>query len=349
MKLAVAGLCLLGLIAAACAAVLVNGLRGSTVLVVPGKEKVEDKVDVGVLYVTRPVAAMTVVDGSMVTTKIMPRKDAPAGYLTSSIEVVGKVISTPLVAGQPFTKSCFADLSGPRQLAAVIPKGKRAVGISVTDYAGLEGLIYPGSMVDVMVSFKAADGGTPQTHRDAITTTLLENIQVLAFDQQTVVSPGKVMGEEGYRSGGARRVTLLVDTKQAKAVEIGMEQGVLSLALRNPLDGGDADKESVSVHSIMGDEPPIGLRVPPAELNKAWEATLKTVMGTFGKSEADKQSTTRPAIEVVAPHWDTTILHGTQVETRSFPLPASATEKQGTGEKQGSGDDRLQALGSDHN
>ncbi|MDB5293227.1 MAG: hypothetical protein JWL69_4468 [Phycisphaerales bacterium] len=345
MKLAVVGLCLLGVIAAACAAFLVNGLRGTTVLAVASHDheiKIEQNPDVSVLYVTRPVAAMTVVDGSMVTSKLMPKKDAPIGYVTSSVEVVGKIVSTPLVAGQPFTKACFAEMTGPRQLAAVIPKGKRAVGISVTDYAGLEGLIYPGSMVDVMVSFRASDGGSAMTHRDATTTTLLENIQVLAFDQQTVVSPGRLVGEgDGQiRAGGSRRVTLLVDTKQAKALEIGMEQGTLSLALRNPLDSGDADKESVSVHSLMGDEPPIGLRVPPAELGKAWDATLRTVMGPFGKRAdgGDKGPDTRPA---EAPHWDTTVLHGTQVEVRSFPLPAPGAGKQGSTEE------RAQVLGPD--
>ncbi|MDB5172570.1 MAG: hypothetical protein JWO87_2989 [Phycisphaerales bacterium] len=344
MKFAVAGLCLLGIIAAACAAVLVNGLRQSTVVAAPMKEKAEDGSDVVVLYVTRPVAAMTVVDGNMVTTKLVPRKEAPPGYMTNSVDVVGKVLSTPLVAGQPFTKNCFATMGGPRQLAAVIPKGKRAVGILVTDYAGLEGLIYPGSMVDVMVSFRASDGGTLQTRRDALTTTLLENIQVLAFDQQTVVSPGRVVGEGdgSIRAGGSRRVTLLVDTKQAKALEIGMDQGTLSLALRNPLDAGDGDKESVSVHSLMGDEPPIGLGVPSAELNKVWESTLKAVMGPFKRMDLEKtaMAETRPADPPPTPHWDTTVLHGTQVETRSFPLPGAPAEKKGTG------DEGVQALGS---
>ena len=58
-------------------------------------------------------------------------------------------------------------------------------------------------------------------------------------------------------------MTLLVDTKQAKALSLAMDQGTLSLALRNPLDGSETDKEIVSVHSLIGDVPPIALHQAP--------------------------------------------------------------------------------------
>lgn len=319
MKLAIAGLCFLGIVAAACAAVVVNGLRIPAMMTTMNSPKIENEsAEVGVLFVTRTLSAMTVVDGSMVSTKTMLRQNAPAGYLTNPTEVVGKIISTPLAGGQPFTKNCFADISGPRQLAAVIPRGKRAVGISVTEYGGLDGLIYPGSIVDVMVSFRPADGGTAQTHRDAVTTTLIENIQVLAFEQQTVVSPGKVGdAEENNKSHGQRRVALLVDTRQAKALELAMDQGTLSLALRNPLDSTDGDRDAVSVRSIMG-EP----------LNPA-----PTV-----NPEARPLPATQPAT-VEVPHWDTMIIRGQKVEIRSFPLPPSKDDPAQEGQRTDAGKD----------
>jgi Flp pilus assembly protein CpaB len=312
MKLAIAGLCLLGIVAAACAAVVVNGLRFQTMVMGPSTPKVDDQAEVVVLYVTRTLSAMTVVDGSMVSTKTMRRVEAPAGYITNPIDVVGKIISTPLAGGQPFTKSCFADVSGPRQLAAVIPRGKRAVGISVSDYAGLDGLIYPGSIVDVMVSFRSADSGSNASRHDAVTTTLLENIQVLAFEQQTVVSPGKV-GEGEDRARGTRRVALLVDTKQSKTLELAMEQGTLSLALRNPLDSSEGNKDAVSIRNIIGD-PANGAGSPTVDSTGASQPESDAVAAAFSSGP-----TTRP--DAHGHYWDTTIIRGRQIETRSFALP----------------------------
>ena len=65
----------------------------------------------------------------------------------------------------------------------------------------------------------------------------------LAIEQQTVVSPGKTVSEMenvSSRATDVRCVTLLVDSRQANALQLAMEQGVLSLALRNPLDATGA-------------------------------------------------------------------------------------------------------------
>jgi pilus assembly protein CpaB len=347
MKIAIACLCLLGIAAAACAAFLISGLAPTATG--PARslfvtEKPETNPSVVVLYATRGIPAMTVVDGGMVESKSMPRAQAPAGYLASATDVVGKVASRSLALGQPFTQDCFGDLSGPRLFAGVIPKGKRAVGISVTDYAGLEGLIYPGSTVDVMVSFKP-DG---QSQRETVTTTLIEKVQVLAFDRQTIVSPGRTMMDvDASHSGSTRHVTLLVDSKQSKALELGMEQGTLSLALRNPMDSGESDKEAVTVRNLMGEEQPTAAQMPAPETVRAWATALHEAMSLFRGEDSNKAApATQPVAPVAAvvsappaptvsappavsalppppPHWETLFIHGDQVETLSFEMPAS--------------------------
>ena len=332
MKLAIAALCFLGLIAAACAAVLVNGLRVTPVATAPAAtDKPNENPDVRVLFATRNAPAMTVIDGSMVTTRVMPRSEAPKDYIADPVEVVGRVASQQVVAGQPFIKSSFSDASHPRQLATIIPPGKRAVTISVADYAGLEGLLFPGSMVDVMVSFKPTDQGT--RWREALTVTLLQNIQVLALDHQTVLSPGKMLDEVGSRSGGSRRVTLLVDTKQAKALELAMDQGTLSLSLRNPLDTAETDKEIVSVHSLIGDVPPIALHDSPTlgiNTNNPFQAVLAALAARDLAMRDTPNMLPQPGGQpaqaakpepVKPPHWDITVIHGGTSETHSFPMP----------------------------
>jgi pilus assembly protein CpaB len=292
MKLAVIGLCLLGAVAAACAALLVNSLRLQAANARLATSVVHD---VSVLYASRAMPAMTVVDSSYVVPKTITTDKAPKSYLSNPTEVVGKVLSRPIAEGEHFTPDAFAESGNGQQVAAVIPAGKRAVGIAVSNYAGLEGLLSPGSMVDVMVSLKPGDGAEG-ARRDALTTTLLENIQVIAIEQQTVVSPKSVIpeGSSGSRSNDTHCITLLVDSRQAKILELAMEQGTLSLALRNPLDTSSADREAVWLRSLTGHDP-FGNGPTPVPT----------------KLETQKQT---------GPTWDIVIMRSGSAETKSFPI-----------------------------
>ncbi len=319
MKWAVIGLFLLGSIAAMCAALLVNAMRAQAASTHMPDAATTAPAEITILVAKRPLQPMTVIESSVVSSKTIRIEQAPAHYLTSSIEVVGRVLAKPVVEGQPFTTACFTDAGPSQQVAAVIPTGKRAVGIAVTNYAGLEGLLYPGSMVDVLVSLKAGEGASGADRREAVTTTLLENVQVLAIEQQTVVSPGRTVNEMDNtgRAGDTRSVTLLVDSRQAKALQLGMEQGILSLALRNPLDASSADTELVWLHSLTGQDPKLaGNKIVPAPAELAPPAPVAMAPATAPAEE--KLSIKEP------PHWDTVIMRAGAMETKSFPMPGAS-------------------------
>jgi len=205
-------------------------------------------------------------------------------------------------------------------------------------------LLFPGSMVDVMVSFKQADHGTGW--REALTTTLLQGIQVLALDKQSVLSPGKMMDEVTSRQANSRRITLLVDTKQAKALELAMDQGTLSLALRNPLDNGDTDKELVSVHSIIGDVPPIALHENPSDgglnlANSIQSMLAALALRDLGARDLRKDPSNPPGVQLSkpqqeapsTPQWDVTVIHGFAAEKQSFPMPGTRIVMDTSGSK----------------
>src|SRR5687768_3285946 len=121
MKWAIIGLTVLGIAAAGCAALLVSALRaGSTQRVA----KVDS--DIQVLYAKQPLDAMTVVDGSMVATKVVPRSTAPQDAISDPVQVVGRVLMVPVLTGQAFTSTFFASESN-ASVAAAVGKGKRAV------------------------------------------------------------------------------------------------------------------------------------------------------------------------------------------------------------------------------
>jgi pilus assembly protein CpaB len=322
MKWAITGLTVLGIAAAACAALLVSALRAGSFT---GQRQAKDlEGEVQVIYAKVALESMTVVDGSMVSSKTVKRSEAPPKSIADPVQVVGRVLTVAMLPGQAFTGECFAaDRSA--SLAAAVGKGKRAVGISVSDYAGLEGLLYPGSVVDVFLTLKSEQSSVLKNqHRNALTTTLLERVQVLAVEAKSVVSGSAdtvgtdTAAESLNRPGRTRRVTLLVDTKQAKALQLGMEQGTLSLALRNPLDTGSADRDQVSLRSILG------LKDEPVETGpSAWERMLAAAVNasTQMAKNAPRPKTADPFAAPAAPtKWETTVIRGDKTQTYSFPL-----------------------------
>jgi len=136
------------------------------------------------------------------------------------------------------TDSCFVAEGAGSHLAAAIPHGMRAVTISVSSKSMPDSiLLYPGCVVDVLVAYRLS---TKATDGQALSTTMLRGIQVIAVAGESVISNPDVEGTTSVakKSNTSRGtlVTLLVDTKQAEALQLAIENGNISLSIRNPLD-----------------------------------------------------------------------------------------------------------------
>lgn len=325
MKLAVAGLLFLGVLAALCAAVLVGTLRIGTM---PAQASAGRDTEVTILLAARDLPAMALIPADGVTIKTVPQSKAPQGYLTNPVQVVGKVLAVPVVQGQPFSTASFAAEGVGAMLAASLHDGKRAVGIPVTDCSGLEGLLYPGSIVDVVASFKPSTSSDGQVSHGPLSITVLQGVEVLAIEKQTIVSPNAEKGADAdalSRNGNAiRRVTLLVDSHQARVVQLAAQEGTLSLALRNPLDSTPDVGKAVSLREVMG-EPERPRVQEPSLLDRAvatWVAYGQRMKNQPPPAPV-AAPTTRPAT------WDTIVMHGQTVETRSFPLSWAQADERG--------------------
>lgn len=204
--------------------------------------------DVEILVAKNDLATGTTVRAEHFDTKSVSRTDAPDGFYSEPTQVVGKVLTVPVVEGQALTKAVFPKEGSGAQLASMLPAGKRAVNISLSDYEGLEGLLYPGSVVDVLAYFKL----DKSDHiGDAVSTTLLQNVEVLAVENLTVGSNanGKEAAKRSNSSSTKRAlVTLLVDSQQAEALQLAMKYGAVSLAMRNPTDNEELDTQATLLH-----------------------------------------------------------------------------------------------------
>ena len=175
--------------------------------------------------------------------------------MTNPVQAIGKMLSVPVKRGQSLSRRNLVPEGTGKELAVrAIENGMRAVSISLMDYAALQGLLYPGSLVDVMASFRGTSNSG--TRRDAFSLTLLQGVQVLAVEDQTVVSSPKEK-EEGAKGGRESRagskkflVTLKVDPEEAQALQLAMQYGVLSLSLRNPLDRTPVGRPRIQLRDL---------------------------------------------------------------------------------------------------
>jgi pilus assembly protein CpaB len=311
MKVAVICLVLFGLIAAACAAVLIATMARPAGPATPTAANVEQEVDV--LVAARELQPMSVVDTTAVIVKKVPKSQVPPNALLNAVQVVGKVLTDRMLADQAFTKSCFAREGTGVYLATAVPPGKRAMSITLTDWSGMAGLLYPGSVVDVLVSYKTLGLDPRRTESELRATTLLQGLQVLAIGSQSIADENYQDKEAGAMAQRGqmnfRMVTLLVDPKQAEILQLAMQAGSVSLSMRNPLDAEHEARRLTRAREISPD---------------GGMATLLTAGDDpFNENSAPPRVAVKKAAPPPPPSnaWETTIIRGKTSSTRTFPLP----------------------------
>jgi pilus assembly protein CpaB len=185
------------------------------------------------------VAAVNIPRGGTITaeqikTRNFPKDLAPQGVLVRLEDAVDRVALQPLADNEPVLDVRLAPKGSGRGLAALVPSGMRAFTIQTPNVAaGVAGFVLPGNKVDVLLTMSDM-GGDDQTG-GGVTTTLLQNLEILAVDQRIdAPAENKVDGAD------LRSVTLLVTPDQAAQLDLGQNRGTLHLSLRNHQDDAAA-------------------------------------------------------------------------------------------------------------
>ena len=313
-SIAVAILLVLGFVAAVAAAVLVVFMR------LPDMETVQQAAqpdpEVTVLVAASDLPARTVLDMDNVTETRVARTEAPSNHFTNVNDVAGRMLAVPVSEGQPLTSRLFPAPGSGYQLAGLLPSGMRAVSVSLPGSAGLDGLLYPGSVVDVLAGFRLTGQDALGT---AVSTTLLENIQVLAVENMAVTSEEYGETDTATGSGGGSRgslkVTLMVTSEQAEAVQLATEHGYVSLALRNP-----QDEEPIVRDATLLNQGQLArfAEVMEARRSASMLAALEAAQPE-PEPEPEPEPTPAPAPSPPPrPSIEIDILRGTVTETKSF-------------------------------
>ncbi len=303
----------LGFIAAVSAAVLVAGLRQTDG---PGNRQPEEAQKITIVTASRQLKAMSVVEGKAVELSTIDKEARPEGAMTAPEQVIGKVLAVKVNKGQAFTRNCFVTEGSGPQMAAILGEGKRAVSISLPAHSGLRGLLYPGCLVDVLLCTEADIPGEKRK-KNLVSLPLLQGVQVLAVGNQTLFTKNGT-GEDEPNSSSRRRgrliVTLMVSPDQAQALQLGQDQGELSLTMRNPFDDMQIDSNPLALRDVTDGIADLKTSDMPGFALHRTTPTLPDETQPAGSQRSRAQ-------------WEITVIRGEQTETEFFNRSASGEER----------------------
>ncbi len=321
MRWAIISLVLLGVLAAVCVAVLVATLPH---LMGGGADSAmaSQDPDVAVVVATGDLSAQSQVGAESVAVIMVSPSDVPESSYRQALDVIGKVLDVPVIEGQVFEQSQFATTGSRAQMAGIMEANGRLVALTLPDYAGLRGRLYPGAIVDVLAAFD------PTRETEPVSTTLLQGIRIMEVDGQTVYSGAGPSLEEGgvvQRASRHMLVVVQVTPEQAQTLLLAQENGTISLAMRNPTDMAAADVEPTRFSQLIGeDAPEVALQTLPHLPSPLAPSQAPASARPAQPTEADPVESATPAETSTEPEespaWHTTVIRGFVEEVLVFPV-----------------------------
>jgi pilus assembly protein CpaB len=141
----------------------------------------------------------------------------------------GNIARVPFVAGEPIREAKLVNAKGSGFMAAILPKGMRAVATQISAETGAGGFILPNDHVDVILSRRDREAEKQTGVEVQVSETILRNIRVLAIDQA-------VEEKSAQKNVLGKTATLELTEHQAESLALAQKLGTLSLALRSITD-----------------------------------------------------------------------------------------------------------------
>jgi pilus assembly protein CpaB len=202
--------------------------------------KKEAQATTPVVVMTEGVTVGTALDEKKVHAIPFPSANVPEGSFRSVKDVIGRVVKSSHVRGEPIVEARLAQRGASEGLSAAIPQDMRAMGVRVTDVTGVAGFIKPGDKVDVIVVIgpKGERGG-----EKAISKQVLQNIKVLAVGAEVVTKNNKPID--------VKVVTLLVTPDMAEKLTLMTLNGEVQLVLRGQSDDGVVETPGITAPGLL--------------------------------------------------------------------------------------------------
>ncbi len=158
-------------------------------------------------------------------------------------------------------------------LTTKIPEGMRATSVKSDEIVGVAGFLFPGSHVDVLVTFRSDRFPTPATQ------IVLQDVEVLTVGQ-------KLQPDPQGKPETVNVVTLLLTPEDSQKLVLASSQGGIQFVLRNGADHTRIDAMPVQIAQLSGAASPMPAAAvtPRPHLPMREPYVVETILG-------DKHST----------------------------------------------------------
>lgn len=229
----------------------------------------------------RVVAAYDLPLGTKLGPEHIAVRQFPAGMISSDsiaperfTELTGHVLQAPLRAGD-LILPVHTVLAQNTPFSTRLAEGRRAITIPVDAINSVSGLLEPGDLVDLYVSF--------EYQRRRITAPLLLGVLVLATGATTQY----VQASASPRPGGYATVTLDTSPEDAVKLVAARQSGTITALLRHP---GDSQSSQRAVRGDLASLLGVSTKAPPGN-------TAKNAPVIYGNQAVRRLPGLRPAPE----------------------------------------------------
>jgi len=165
------------------------------------------------------------------------------GSFSKPEQIIGRSLIYPVSPNQPVVENDLAAPGSGLGLSVKIPDGMRAISVRSNDVVGVAGFLYPGSHVDVLLTYRPDNAPAP------LTQTILQDVTVLTAGQTLEPDPkGKPQT--------VNVVTLLLGPRDAQKLVLATQQGSVQFVLRNGADQSKPEEKPVLASQLIADVAP---------------------------------------------------------------------------------------------
>lgn len=168
--------------------------------------------------------------------------DVPPQAIRKPEDAIGRGIVGNMVAGEPILESRLAMRGAGAGMAAMIPKGMRAMAVRVNEVVGVAGFVVPGMRVDLIINAVPPTGAPANSGNMA--KILLQNIEILSAGQN-------IQKDAEGKPIPVPVVNILVTPDQAEVLSLVTNDARIQLVLRNPMDTEVAVTQGTSMGAIL--------------------------------------------------------------------------------------------------
>lgn len=187
----------------------------------------------------------------------------PGGF-TSIKDVAGRIAIYPIGTGEPVMTESLAKPGSGFGLVGKIPLGMRAIAIKTDDVSGVDGFLFPGCHVDILVTSHGPFGS------GYVTNTVLQDVTVLAAGHQTEPDPqGKPIT--------VSVVTVLVSPSNAQKIALATAEGQIHFVLRNGADTANVSGPAMMTSQLVGQPPTPEPAYRPTPFRRPYKPVVRYV------------------------------------------------------------------------